>query len=88
MARFLAICSQPGLDEASFRNALGAFNKWRPDRWTFVTKAYACADGKIVAECEAREKAHFEAWLKGMGWKVESIHDVNFIHEAGQIWKM
>ncbi len=56
--------------------------------WTFVTKAYACADGKIVAECEAREKAHFEAWLKGMGWKVESVHDVNFIHEAGQIWKM
>ncbi|MDP2950125.1 MAG: hypothetical protein Q8P22_11375 [Chloroflexota bacterium] len=88
MARFLAICSQPEMNESKFKEALGGFKKWRPDRWTFVTKAYACADGKIVAECEAREKAHFEQWLMGTGWKVEGIHDVTHIHEAGQIWKM
>mgnify|MGYP001609484332 CR=1 FL=1 len=88
MARFLAVCSQPGVNEAKFKESLGAFKKWRPDRWTFVTKAYACSDGLVVAECEARQKGDFEQWLKGTGWKVESIHQVDVIHESGQLWKV
>ncbi len=87
MARFVALCEKPGITEAQFRETFDRVKKWRPDRRTFIVKAYCdISDGKVIAECEALEKTPFEVWLKGTGWKVNAILPVNFIHEAGSVW--
>jgi hypothetical protein len=87
MARFVAICEKPGVTDSQFRQCFDRVKKWRPDRRTYVVKAYCnLSEGKLIAECEASEKAAFEEWLKGTGWKVNSLYQVNLIHEAGSIW--
>ena len=87
MARFVAICEKPGITDSQFRQCFDRMKKWRPARRTYVVKAYCnLSEGKVIAECEAAEKAAFEEWLKSTGWKVNGTYQVNLIHEAGSIW--
>jgi hypothetical protein len=87
MARYLAVCEKPGIDEEQFKQAFDRVRKWRIGRRTWVVKAYCdLSTGKLAAECEAPDKAPFEEWLKNNGWKVEEILDVKLIHEAGAVW--
>lgn len=89
MARFLAIHNVPGITEEGFREKLDAVKKWRPDRRTTILKVYGdLSTGKLVTECEAAEKEHFEDWIKMVGWPVESIHQVDMVCQVGNIWKL
>lgn len=89
MARFIAIHSVSGLTEEEFREKLGAVRKWRPDRRTTILKVYGdLTRGRLVSECEAVEQAHFEDWIKMVGWPAESIHQVDVICQVGNIWKV
>jgi hypothetical protein len=89
MARFVAIAETPGLTEAQFRQTFDRMRKWRPERRTWIIKAYcSLADARVVVECEAPERQPFEAWLQKTGWKIAHLHQVDFIHEAGDIWPM
>jgi len=87
MGRFIAVCEKPGITEEEFREAFDRVKKWRIDRRTWIVKAYCdLSTGKLVAECEAPEKARFEEWLKNTGWRMDTIYQVNLILEAGSIW--
>ena len=51
MARFVAICEKPGITEAQFTQCFDRMKKWRPDRRTYVVKAYCnLSEGRLVAE--------------------------------------
>ncbi len=87
MARFVAVCDVPDLTEAQFRDALGEVRKWRFDRKGWIVKAYCNLDqGKVIAECEAPDRAQFEDWLQRTGWQSGQVYDVSYIHEAASIW--
>lgn len=87
MARFLAIGEMPGITEEQFRQNFDTIRKWRPERRTWIVKAYcSLSDGKMAVECETPEQDSFEAWLQKTGWKVDHICRVDLIHEAGAIW--
>jgi Zn finger protein HypA/HybF involved in hydrogenase expression len=87
MARFLAIGEMPEITEEQFRQTFDAVRKWRPERRTWMVKAYCnLSQGKVVIECETPEQDSFEAWLQQTGWKVNGIYRVDLIHEAGAIW--
>jgi hypothetical protein len=89
MARFLAVAEMPDLTEAQFRQAFDSMRKWRPERRTWMVKAYCSLNlGKIVVECETPERSSFEAWLRQTGWEVNDIYSIDLIHEAGAIWPM
>ena len=89
MARFIAIHHVPGITEEEFRDKLEAVRKWRPDLRTTILKVYGdLGNGRLVSECEAAEQAHFEDWIKLVGWPAESIHKVDLICQVGNIWKM
>ncbi|MSQ06620.1 MAG: hypothetical protein EXR54_03620 [Dehalococcoidia bacterium] len=89
MARFIAIHNVPGITEADFRDKLDAVRKWRPDRRTTILKVYGdLKSGRLVSECEAEEQAHFEDWIKMVGWPAESVHRVNLICQVGNIWEV
>ena len=81
--------TSPGITEAEFRDKLNAVRKWRPDRRTTVLKVYGdLENGRLVSECEAVEQAHFEDWLKMVGWPAESINKVDIICQVGSFWKL
>jgi hypothetical protein len=89
MARFVAVSDVPGMTEAQFREALGPVKKWRfgSRRRSWIIKAYCNLDqGKVVVECETPDRAEFEQWLEGTGWKTDDLYPVSFIHEAATIW--
>ena len=89
MARFIAIHNAPGITEEEFREKLDAVRKWRPDRRTTILKVYGgLEDGKLITECEAMEQAHFEDWIKLVGWPAESIHRVDLVCQVGNFWKL
>ena len=89
MVRFLATHNIDGLTEAEFREKLGAVSKWRPDRRTTILKVYAdTSRGKLVTECEAAEKSHFEDWMKMVGWPAEAIYEVDLVCQVGNFWKL
>jgi Zn finger protein HypA/HybF involved in hydrogenase expression len=89
MARFLAIGEVPALSEEQFRQHFDTIRKWRPERRTWMVKAYCnLSEGKVVIECETPERESFEAWLSKTGWKVHDIYRIDLIHEAGAIWPM
>jgi hypothetical protein len=89
MTRFVAIHNVPGITEEDFRDKLDAVRKWRPDRRTTVVKVYGdLENGKLISECEAVEQAHFEDWLKQVGWPYDSIHKVDLVHQVGHIWEV
>ena len=89
MSRFIAICEMPGITDEQFRQTFDRVRKWRPDRRTWIVKAYCdLSDGRLVVECEAPERASFEGWLSNTHWKVDGIYGVDLIHEAGAVWPM
>jgi len=89
MPRLMAIATIPGITEEQFRAALDQVRKWRPDpRTTIIRAACSLPEGKIVAECEAIEQAHFEDWLKKAGWQWDAIYKVDLVHQTGNIWKL
>ena len=89
MARFIAIHNVQGLTEEGFREKLNGVSKWRPDRRTTILKVYGDLEhGKLVSECEAVEQAHFEDWIKMVGWPAESIHKVDMICQVGNFWNV
>jgi hypothetical protein len=89
MARYLAICSNPGITEEQFRSKFDRIKKWRPDRRTWVIKAYCGYDsGDLVIECETPDKSNFDEWLENTGWNVKSVNEINLIHEAGTVWAL
>jgi Zn finger protein HypA/HybF involved in hydrogenase expression len=89
MARFLAIGDMPDITEEQFRQTFDTIRKWRPERRTWIVKAYcSLSQGKVVIECETPEQQSFEAWLQKTNWKVNGIYQIDLIHEAGAIWPM
>jgi hypothetical protein len=89
MARFIAIHSVPGITEEDLREKLDAVRKWRPDRRTTILKVYGdLQKGMLISECEAVEQAHFEDWIKMVGWPAQSIHQVDMICQVGNFWKV
>ena len=87
MARFMALHTIPDMSQEKFESALKDVKNWRPDRRTTIVKIYCnLSDGKMVSECEAVEQAHFEDWLKLVGWPYDSIHKVDLVHQVGHIW--
>jgi hypothetical protein len=89
MSRFVAIHHVPGITEEELRAKLSAVRQWRPDRRTTILKVYGDLEhGRLISECEAAEQAHFEDWIKLVGWPAESIHKVDLICQVGNIWKV
>jgi hypothetical protein len=89
MARFMALHTMPDMTKEKFESALKDVKNWRPDRRTTIVKIYCnLDDGKMVSECEAVEQAHFEDWLKQVGWPYDSIHKVDLVHQVGHIWEV
>jgi hypothetical protein len=89
MARFLAIHSVPDISEEKFQESLDGVKNWRPDRRTTIVKVYCnLAEGKLFSECEAVEQAHFEDWIKQVGWPCDVIYKVDMVHQVGHIWKV
>ncbi len=89
MARFIAVHNVAGITEEQFREKLDSVKKWRPDRRTTILKVYGdLQSGTLVSECEAVEQAHFEDWMKMVGWPATSIHKVDMICQVGNFWKL
>ena len=89
MARFMAIHTVPDMTEEKFEGSLAEVKNWRPDRRTTIVKVYCnLAEGKLVSECEAVEQAHFEDWLKQVGWPYDAIYKIDMVHQVGHIWKV
>ena len=89
MARFIAVHTVRGITEEQVRASLDSSRKWRPDGRTTILKVYCnLAEGKLVSECEAVEQAHFEEWIRRVGWPADAIYRVDLIHQAGHIWTM
>ena len=42
----------------------------------------------MVSECEAVEQAHFEEWIEATDWPADSIHQVDLVHQVGNIWNL
>jgi len=34
------------------------------------------------------EQAHFEDWIKQVGWPCDAIYKVDLVHQVGHIWKV
>ena len=89
MTRYVAVCKESKVTDDDFKGRLDRIRKWRPDRRTWIIKAYYARDeGKIIVECETPDKAHFEQWLADTEWPVDDIYEVHLIHEAGTIWPL
>ena len=89
MPRFIAIHTIPGLTEQKFKETFQGVKNWRPDARTTITKAYcSLAQGKVVTECEAVEQAHFEEWIKKVGWPVDAIIKLDLIQQGSNNWKL
>ena len=91
MPRFLAICTIPGLDEAKLRQVFPGTrtSEWRPDARTTILKVLASSQaGKVLAECDAVEQAHFEAWLQKVGWTPDAVYRVDYVKQGPNFWKV
>ncbi len=89
MGRWIAIGTAPGWDDiAKLTAEMKATPMWRPDPRTTITSVIALADGRMLAECHAVNKADFDAWLEKKGWKVESVTPLKAVARTGEIWKV
>ena len=89
MARFIAIHTVRGITEEQFTGALALVRSWRPNGRTTILKVYCdLEEGRLVSECEAVERSHFEEWVKQVGWPADAIFQVDLIHQVGNIWKV
>ena len=88
MGRWIAVGKAPGWDNLErFTAELKSTEKWRIDARTTITTVYALEDGRMIAECHTPEKTEFEAWLKKVGWTVESVTQIKTVAKTGDIWK-
>lgn len=91
MARFLAVCKAPGLNEAALKKVFPGerTSEWRIDARTTVVKVYASYPaGTLVVEFDGEKEEHFTTWLKKVGWDASSIVQVSHIKAGPNLWKM
>lgn len=89
MGRWIAIGTAPGWDDTVKLTAeMKATPMWRLNPRTTITSVIALADGRLLAECHAVNKADFDAWLEQKGWNVESVTPIKAVARTGEIWKV
>lgn len=89
MGRWIAIGRAPGWNDlGKFGDELRETSQWRVDPQTTITRVFALADGRLVAECHAPKLDVFEGWLRNKGWQVESVTPITHLANTGSIWKV
>ena len=89
MPRWIAIGTAPGWDDIKkFGEELHEPHNWHPDARTTIKTVFALSDGRLLAECHARNQEDFDAWLQQKGWTVESVTPIKHVANVGSIWEI